>query len=450
MPGAVQPRTLRRRGRRVGQRQVVRGPGRDLTPVDRRGGRATRGPARTSTAERRVSRGTTRRSSSSTSSRNWSRCATTPWSGRPSSTRSSLIPADSSSPCEPTCTASSVPSPSWPTGWRRAKCSSGRSPTPTWYVPCRNRPDDAGSMSRKALPRSSPPSSAKRPARCRCSVTPSARRGCAEKAGPITVAGYRASGGVRSAIATTAEQALAALDENGQAVARRVLLRMVQLRPEGEDTRRWASRREITDVDPQRTDDVIAALTNSRLLVVDHDQITVAHEALLSRLATPQRVDRRRTRRPHRATKSSERPAERWATGGHNDADLYRGLRLDRAIDLTRRDGLSGQEREFVEAGRLLRDRRTHRGATHGPAGCESSPPSPLCSPSSPSPSESSPSSSEPTPNRPAPRPTSGGDRRRAATAGFTGRAAHRAGERSGRRRARPGVAARRRGSPAQ
>ena len=50
--------------------------------------------------------------------------------------------------------------------------------------------------------------------------TPSARHGCAARAGPSRVAGYRASGGVRSAIATTAEQALAALDEEGQAVAR--------------------------------------------------------------------------------------------------------------------------------------------------------------------------------------------------------------------------------------
>ena len=172
----------------------------------------------------------------------------------------------------------------------------------------------------------------------------------------ITVAGYRSSGGVRSAIATTAEQALAALDEDGQAVARRVLLRMVELRPEGDDTRRWASRREITDVDPQRTGDVIAALTESRLLVVDHDHLTVAHEALmrawprLNGWIVEERADLIARQELREAT-------ERWVTGGQNDADLYRGLRLDTALDLTRRDGSSGQEREFIEAGQLLRDR---------------------------------------------------------------------------------------------
>jgi WD40 repeat protein len=172
----------------------------------------------------------------------------------------------------------------------------------------------------------------------------------------ITLAGYRASGGVRSAIATTAEQALAALDVEGQAVARRVLLRMVELRPEGDDTRRWASRREITDLDPHRTDDVVAALTDSRLLVTDHDQITVAHEALLR--AWPRLnawiVEERADLLARQELRWS---TERWDTGGRSDADLYRGLRLDHAVDLAGRDGLSRPETEFVEAGRKLRDR---------------------------------------------------------------------------------------------
>ena len=97
----------------------------------------------------------------------------------------------------------------------------------------------------------------------------------------ITLAGYRASGGVRTAIAATAEQALAELDDEGQAVARRVLLRMVELRLDGDDARRWASHREISEIDPDRAPDVVATLAGARLLVVDRDQTTVVHEALL-------------------------------------------------------------------------------------------------------------------------------------------------------------------------
>ena len=207
-------------------------------------------------------------------------------------------------------------------------------------APCRNRLDDAGSSSKKALPKSSPPNSAKHPARCRCSVTPSGRRGCAEKGGPSRVAGYRASGGVRSAIATTAEQALAALDDERPGRRPTRPAPHGQLRPEGDDTRRWASDARLTDVDPQRTDDVIATLTDSRLLVVDHDQITVAHEALLR--AWPRLdawiAEERADLIGHQELREA---TERWATGGRNDADLYRGLRLDAALDLTRRDGLS-------------------------------------------------------------------------------------------------------------
>ena len=270
--------------------------------------------------------------------------------------------------------------------------------TPTWCVPCRNRPDDAGSTSKKALPSSSPPSSAKRPARCRCSVTPSARRGCAEKAGPSRVAGYRASGGVRSAIATTAEQALAALDEDGQAVARRVLLRMVELRPEGDDTRRWASRREITDVDPQRTDDVVATLTESaparRRPRPDHRR----PRSIAARLATPQRVDRRRTRRPPRPpgaqrghrTLGDRRPQRR--------RPVPRACGSTRALDLAeRRAACPDRSASSSKRGDCSAIVSTPR-RDDGPAGCGSSPPSPPCSPPSPSPSASSPSSNETTP----------------------------------------------------
>ena len=95
----------------------------------------------------------------------------------------------------------------------------------------------------------------------------------------------------------------------------------------------------------------------SRLLVVDHDQITVAHEALLR--AWPRLngwiVEERADLLARQELRSA---TERWATGGRNDADLYRGLRLDSALDLAAGEtAYRGQEREFVEAGRQLRDR---------------------------------------------------------------------------------------------
>ncbi len=182
----------------------------------------------------------------------------------------------------------------------------------------------------------------------------------------ITLAGYRASGGVRTAIATTAERALAALDEEGQAVARRVLLRMVELRPDGDDARRWVSHREISEIDPTRAPAVVATLAGARLLVVDRDQTTVVHEALLR--AWPRLSGWIGAERADLLARQEVRwAAERWDEGGRTEGDLYRGGRLDTALELAAREPLPGREAEFVAAGRLFARPRTVRRQTPHP-----------------------------------------------------------------------------------
>jgi WD40 repeat protein/class 3 adenylate cyclase len=172
----------------------------------------------------------------------------------------------------------------------------------------------------------------------------------------ITLAGYRASGGVRTAIAATAEQALAELDDEGQAVARRVLLRMVELRLDGDDARRWASHREVTEIEPNRAADVVATLAGARLLVVDRDQITVVHEALLR--TWPRLGGWIAAERADLLARQEVRwAAERWVAGGRSDGDLYRSARLDAALELAAREPLPGRDAEFVDAARQLRNR---------------------------------------------------------------------------------------------
>ena len=154
----------------------------------------------------------------------------------------------------------------------------------------------------------------------------------------ITLAGYRASGGVHSAIATTAERALAELDREGQAVARRILLRLVELRPEGDAGDPIRQRVLRTDLATDATSArVLDTLVASRLLIADENTVEVAHEAVCRawpRLRAWLDEDRQWVRQlQHLAT-----AARSWDSAGRPDSDLYRGPRLDAAIEVVNED----------------------------------------------------------------------------------------------------------------
>ena len=172
----------------------------------------------------------------------------------------------------------------------------------------------------------------------------------------LTLDAYRAAGGVDSAIASTADHALEALDRDHRLAARQVLLRMVELRRDGEDARRWTSREELLELAPVLAPGVLTTLTDARLLVADGDQITVAHEALLRAWPTLRRWIAAE-RADLLARQDIRVDAERWVAGGRSEADLYRGARLDTALDIAERGGLTAQDRAFVDEGRQLRER---------------------------------------------------------------------------------------------
>jgi class 3 adenylate cyclase/WD40 repeat protein/tRNA A-37 threonylcarbamoyl transferase component Bud32 len=183
----------------------------------------------------------------------------------------------------------------------------------------------------------------------------------------ITLAAYRASGGVSSAISSTADRALAALDEGERRAARALLLRMVELRVDGDDARRWADRHELLEIEPERGSHVIASLADARLVVADGEQVTVVHEALLR--AWPTLHGWIAVERGDLLARQELRSATaRWQAGGRAEADVYRGVRLDAAIELAGRARLPTAEAEFVDAGRRVREveiadhrRRTRR-----------------------------------------------------------------------------------------
>ncbi|WP_330290691.1 nSTAND1 domain-containing NTPase [Streptomyces sp. NBC_00576] len=108
-----------------------------------------------------------------------------------------------------------------------------------------------------------------------------------QSSGKLTHAAYEAVGEVVGAIATRAEEMYSTLSPQQQDTARQLLTRLVRVAPigeEGEDARRRTPVAELTGL--ARVDEVIAALTDARLLVTDSDEramptVEVSHEAVI-------------------------------------------------------------------------------------------------------------------------------------------------------------------------
>jgi hypothetical protein len=99
----------------------------------------------------------------------------------------------------------------------------------------------------------------------------------------LTVDGYQATGGIRHAVATTAERLFTTLDPAEEQTARALFLRLVKIGDSVEDTRRRMPHTDLLDTgkDSSATADVIDAYTRGRLLTRHKDTVEITHEALL-------------------------------------------------------------------------------------------------------------------------------------------------------------------------
>ena len=102
----------------------------------------------------------------------------------------------------------------------------------------------------------------------------------------MTLSGYTSSGGVRGAIAETAETVFSdQFTREQQAIARRIFLRLTELGEETTtgDTRRRAAFSELIlkSEEAATTYEVLKALADARLIITGEDCAEVAHEALI-------------------------------------------------------------------------------------------------------------------------------------------------------------------------
>ena len=167
----------------------------------------------------------------------------------------------------------------------------------------------------------------------------------------LTVAGYQASGGVRQAVAQSAEAVFQAVGAERQGALRDLLLRMVAPSPTGAPVRTRMPRRLVV-ADGQQ-DDLIDILVASRLVTSDDEVVEIAHEALARawpRLRAWLDDDIEGQRLLHHLTGS----ADAWDSLGRPDSELYRGTRLTRALEwrTSASAELTSTERDFLDAGR--------------------------------------------------------------------------------------------------
>jgi WD40 repeat protein len=172
----------------------------------------------------------------------------------------------------------------------------------------------------------------------------------------MTLSGYTSSGGVRGAIAETAEAVFTdQFTQEQQEIARRIFLRLTELGDETAtgDTRRRATINELVLKPGEResTHNVLKALADARLITTSEDTVEVAHEALIREWPTLRGwlEDNREGLRLHRQVTEA---AREWDALSHEPDLLYRGARLTQAQEWadTHADELNQLEREFLAA----------------------------------------------------------------------------------------------------
>ena len=169
-------------------------------------------------------------------------------------------------------------------------------------------------------------------------------------------------GGLTGALAARAERILAAGGPDDEAEARRIFGRLVTFGEGVDDTRRRALRSEFGD--RERTALLIDAFVAARLLTADRDPssreptVEVAHEALLRdwpRLRAWLVEDREL----RRLVGTIGAAATVWDRGGRQTSDLYRGARLESALQVadTSPEWLGPLDGEFLAASRAQADK---------------------------------------------------------------------------------------------
>lgn len=179
----------------------------------------------------------------------------------------------------------------------------------------------------------------------------------------MTMSGYASSGGVRGAIAETAETVFSdQFTHEQRAIARRIFLRLTELGDEAgtADTRRRATFDELIlrPEEAATTHAVLKALADARLITTTEHAAEVAHEALIREWPTLHGwlEENREELRLHRQLTET---TQDWSSMDHDPDLLYRGARLAQTREwaITHASEMNELEHEFLNASIAFNER---------------------------------------------------------------------------------------------
>jgi len=175
----------------------------------------------------------------------------------------------------------------------------------------------------------------------------------------ITLNEYRKLGGARRALALTADDFYASLNEANRITLRRIMLRLALPSGTAEVLRNTVKREALYFEDPRRVNDVLDQLENAGLIRVTkaddrkNDKIEIAHEALVRHWPTLVGwIEKERVTMRQRLRLTSA--AQQWLEHGKDEGGLLGGSLLAEARGY---DALNDLEKEFVAASQAAVDK---------------------------------------------------------------------------------------------
>ncbi|MFF2552546.1 WD40 repeat domain-containing protein [Nocardia sp. NPDC058058] len=167
----------------------------------------------------------------------------------------------------------------------------------------------------------------------------------------LTITGYRNSGGVVGSVTETAEHAWNELDTPQRTAAREVLLGLVTVSQDSRDTRRRAQRPDLLRraESPEDATAAMELLSRTRLITLDADAVTLTHEIVLTawpRLRTW--IDEDRV--GYLVRQRLETDAAEWAAQDRDSSLLYRGTRLQNALQHVAPPPVGPLAQQFLDA----------------------------------------------------------------------------------------------------